>query len=328
MRVLAGDIGGTKTLLALVDCVSSRCTLIHKARYASADFTELGTMVATFLRESGEPKPHQACFAVAGPVSDQGRRQTAQLTNLPWKLNSISLIQALGIPKVRLLNDLQSVGFGIAGLEEQDLVTLQSGSPEPGEPKAILGSGTGLGQAVLFWRDNRYAALPSEGGHTDFAPQDAVQMELLSELRQEFGHVSYERLVSGPGLARIYWFLQRHSGETTKEEFFEQGSDVASVISKMALEGSNPIALQALELFVEIYGAQAGNLALTVLARGGVYLAGGIAPKIMPMLMDGSFVTAFNDKGRMASVMRKMPVHVINNPETGLLGAALAASRL
>ncbi len=328
MRVLAGDIGGTKTLLALVECDGNHCTVLHKARYASADYTHLIPMITLFLGESGKPAPERACFSVAGPVSILGKGQTAKLTNLLWKLDTTDLSSTLNIKHVRLVNDFQSVGYGIEALQDQDLITLQKGNPQAKEPRAIIGAGTGLGQAVLFWRGDRYEAIPSEGGHTDFAPQDIDQIGLLSKLMGDLGHVSYERLLSGSGLACIYWHLQQRSNQPSPPELKSLGTDVASAVSRMALQGKDPVAQQALNMFVAIYGAQAGNLALTVLARGGVYLAGGIAPKILPKLTDGSFVAAFNNKGRMADVNRGMPVYVIDNPESGLLGAALLASRL
>ncbi|MEE8428074.1 MAG: glucokinase [Gammaproteobacteria bacterium] len=328
MRVLAGDIGGTKTLLALVECDGNHCTILHKARYASADYTHLIPMLTLFLAESGEPAPARACFAVAGPVAIRGKGQTAQLTNLLWKLDTADLSSTLNIKHVRLVNDFQSVAYGIEALHDQDLITLQKGNPQAQEPRAIIGAGTGLGQAVLCWHGDRYNAIPSEGGHTDFAPQDIDQIGLLSKLMGDFGHVSYERLLSGSGLARIYWHLQQRSNQPSLPELETPGIDVASAVSRMALQDKDPVARQALDMFVAIYGAQAGNLALTVLARGGVYLAGGIAPKILPKLTDGSFIAAFTNKGRMAEVNRSIPVYVIGNPETGLLGAALLAGRL
>ncbi len=328
MRVLAGDIGGTKTLLALVECDGNHCTVLHKTRYPSADYTHLIPMITSFLGESGEPAPERACFAVAGPVSILDKGQTAKLTNLLWKLDSADLSSKLNIEQVRLVNDFQSVGYGIDALHDQDLITLQKGNPQAMEPRVMIGAGTGLGQAVLFWHGDRYEAIPSEGGHTDFAPQDIDQIGLLSKLMGDLGHVSYERLVSGSGLARIYWHLQQRSNQPSPPELKTLGIDVASAVSRMALQDKDPVAQQALNMFVAIYGAQAGNLALTVLARGGVYLAGGIAPKILPKLTDGSFIAAFNNKGRMANVNRSIPVYVIANPESGLLGAALLASRL
>ena len=328
MRVLVGDIGGTKTLLGLVDCAGNHCTMPGKTRYISTDYDDLTPMVLRFLRDSAEPTPERACFAVAGHVAVQPDRQQAQLTNLPWQLDSERLSKALNILHVRLINDFESVGYGITALHQDDLITLQAGDPQAKEPRAIIGLGTGLGETVLIWQDGQYTALPSEGGHTDFAPQDADQIGLLSELMEEFGHVSYERLLSGSGLARIYWYFQRRSQRPSPPEFSTPEGDVASVVSRLALSGQDPVAKQALDMFVDIFGAKSGNLALTVLARNGVYLAGGIAPKILPKLKDGAFITAFNNKGRMAALNRSIPVYVIGNPDTGLLGAALVASRL
>ncbi|HKJ09249.1 MAG TPA: glucokinase [Gammaproteobacteria bacterium] len=330
IRVLAGDLGGTKTLLVIADCEGARITVQHRQRFASGDYDDLAPMVHSFLQDSGAARPERACFGVAGPVDDDGTHQRSRLTNLPWQLDSSKLGDTLEIPHLRLINDFQAVGYGIEALGDGDLHTLQAGRHRPRGIRAALGAGTGLGQTLAVWQGERYEAFPTEGGHADFAPADDLQVELLQHLRGELGHVSFERILSGSGLARIYRFLQKRArAEAPRElnEAFESG-DPAPLISDMALAGSDPIASAALDLFVSIYGAQAGNLALTALARGGVYLAGGIAPQILPRLRDGRFMDAFRNKGRMTELAESIPVHVILNRDVGLLGAALAASHL
>ncbi|MGA7800759.1 MAG: glucokinase [Gammaproteobacteria bacterium] len=330
IRVLAGDLGGTKTLLVIADCDGTRIAVRHRQRFASADYDDLAPMVSAFLQDTGTRHPERACFGVAGPVDDDGACQRSRLTNLPWQLDSARLSDSLAITRVRLINDFQAVGYGIEALADEDLHTLQRGQPRQRGIRAALGAGTGLGQTLAVWKDGRYEAFPTEGGHADFAPVDELQTQLLQHLREELGHVSYERILSGSGLARIYRFLQERGHATPPPELadaFEAG-DPAPLISDLGLAGSDPTASAALDLFVSIYGAQAGNLALMALARGGVYLAGGIAPQILPRLRDGPFMSAFRNKGRMAQLAGTIPVHVILNRDVGLLGAALAGSQL
>jgi glucokinase len=329
-RVLAGDLGGTKTLLVIADCEQARITVRHRQRFASGDYDDLAPMVSTFLQESGIARPERACFGVAGPVDDDGSRQHSRLTNLPWQLDSTKLSDTLEIPRLRLINDFQAVGYGIEALADGDLHTLQQGQPQRRGIRAALGAGTGLGQTLAVWQGERYEAFPTEGGHADFAPADDLQGQLLQHLRGDLGHVSFERILSGSGLARIYRFLQERAHAQPPQELHEafESGDPAPLISDMGLAGSDPTASAALDLFVSIYGSQAGNLALTTLARGGVYLAGGIAPQILPRLRDGRFMAAFRNKGRMAALADSIPVHVILNRDVGLLGAALAASHL
>ena len=309
MRVLAGDIGSTKTLLQIVTREKGYCHSSHTARFDSRAWSNFIPIVEEFLRTAPPPVPEVACFAVAGPV--EGSR--AQLTNLPWEpLDAFRLARHFGLHRVRLINDFSAVGYGIEGLSETEWVTLQAGQARLRAPRALLGAGTGLGQGIAVWVNDRYEPLDTEGGHVDFAPVDEEQDRLLQFLRIRYDHVSYERLLSGAGLMDIY-------------QFFCGAIHEASAISAAALAGSDPIAVHALRLFARIYGQQAGNLALTCLARGGVYLAGGIAQYILPFLQDGAFLHAFRSKGRMEPVLREIPVHVILNPRVGLLGAALVA---
>ncbi len=332
MRVLAGDIGGTKTRLLLAECAANTCIPIVERTYTSASFTGLAPIVRVFLQGVGvtEAPAECACFAVAGPVLETEAGQIARITNLPWELRSAYLATELEIPRVRLINDFQGVGYGIDALGPDDFEVLQIGRETVRAPRAIIGAGTGLGQAILIWQNDHYEVYPTEGGHADFAPTDEWQMGLLRDLMREFGRVSYERVLSGPGLVRIYAFLRdnREAEESPAlREAMHQG-DPAAVISAYALTRDDPLANLALDLFIRIYGAQAGNFALTCLARGGVYVAGGIAPQIIERLRSDTFLTAFNDKGRMAPLTTEMPVRVILNPRVGLFGAALAAARL
>lgn len=302
--VLAGDIGGTKTLLLLAEADGLRT--VKEERFENRDYPDFSSILARFL---GSERPTAACFAVAGPVSDN----RADMTNLPWSLDGHALEKELGFP-VRLINDFEAVGYGIDALADADLETLQTGQPQPQGVRAVLGAGTGLGEGFMVWQGNGYQVFPSEGSHADFAPADERQEGLLHYLREKYGHVSWERVVSGPGLVEIYACLG--GGEADP-----------AVIAEAALAGKDAVAVDALDLFVSAYGAEAGNLALKLLPRGGLYVAGGIAPKILPKMKEGGFMEAFLAKGRFAGLLATIPVHVVKNPNVGLLGAALAARR-
>lgn len=332
MKVLAGDLGGTKTLLMIGECQGAQLHPLFEQRYDSAAFTNLLPMLQTFLQQAGPNALgiDRACIAVAGPVTASVDGQSASITNLPWRFDNVSLATQTGIARVRLINDFQGVGYGIEALAEEDVVTLQRGTPRACGPRVILGAGTGLGAGVLVWMRELYEVLPSEGGHADFAPTDAEQIELLRSLMVEFEHVSAERLICGEGLVRIYEFLRarRVAPENASLRAAMASGDAAAAISTVALVKSDRLAETALDIFVRLYGAAAGNLALTVLATGGVYVAGGIAPKIIDKLRDGAFLQAFLAKGRMATLLATLPVRVVVNARVGLMGAALAASRL
>ena len=326
MTVLAGDIGGTKTLLSLVEASASGFQVLFEKRYESADFPGFEAVLQDFMDEHGS-LPTAACFGVAGVVS--GR--TAKTTNLPWSLDADQLQSQFNIPQVRLINDFQSVGYGIEALQEEDIVTLQAGSEAAQGTRVIIGAGTGLGQGLLVWLNDHYEVVASEGGHASFAPTDDLQIQLLQHLRTRFGHASWERAVSGRGLVNVFDFLL----ETGKEQQSEalqrarQNEDPAAAISRFALAGEDPLAMQAMNLFVRLYGSQAGNLALTGLATGGVYVAGGVAPKIIDKLKDGSFIEAFIDKEvRMQGLLKAMPVRVVVNARVGLLGSMVVGARL
>lgn len=320
---LAGDVGGTKTLLQIGSADGVRAPLLEKS-YPSGGYAGLAEILDEFLREAGTDGVASACFALAGPVS--GRR--VKLTNLPWEVDADALPARFGIGRVSLINDFEAVGLGIAALQPADLVTLQAGEPQGQGVRVAVGAGTGLGVAWLSWQDGGYAVHSSEGGHMDFAPADATQYELLRYLQQRHGHVSYERIVSGPGLVAIFEFL-RDSGRTIPSAPLVaamQEGDVAAAIAQFASHGE-PAACMALELFISIYGAFTGNLALLALPRGGIFIAGGIAAKIADEMRGGDFLRAFRDKGRFAGLLETLPVHIVINPQVGLLGASLYARR-
>ena len=298
-RVIAGDVGGTKTLLRCIDVDGN---VAVEGRFDSQRFTSFSEVLRGFLERCGSVEG--ACFAVAGAVVD-GR---AEVTNLKWRVDAGELERAFSIPHVDLINDFYAVAVGVPLMRETDLVSLQRGQRDLKTPIAILGAGTGLGQAFLVPHDGHWVVVPSEGGHADFAPQDEEQARLLLWLRERHGRVSTERVVSGIGLTNIYEFLTG----TVAEPAVIAASD-------------DPAARRTREIFVDTYGAEAGNMGLKVLARGGVFLAGGIAAKNIAWFQDGRFIEAFRRKGRFSSLMDTMPVDVIVNEQVGLIGAAAVA---
>lgn len=332
MKLLAADVGGTKTLLALTEIADGRLRLVEERRYDSAAHAGFEAIVADFLARLAPDQRaiQRACFAVAGPVMAASDGEVARITNLPWRLDTRRLAEEFALPAVRLINDFQAVGYGIELLGEHDLVTLQAGRPRAAAPRVVLGAGTGLGTALLVWQGARYQVLCTEGGHVDFAPNGARQQRLLAWLARRHGHVSVERLLSGPGLAAIYEFLCEEEPARVTAELAQRvrTQDAAAAVSDFALSQGDALADEALALFVTIYGAHAGNLALLTLPYGGLYVAGGIAPRILPRLTDGRFLAAFNDKGRMAHLTAEIPVAVVINPKVGLLGAAHFAHAL
>lgn len=318
--VLAGDIGGTNARLALAE-VAPRVRIIAEQDGRSQDIPNFGEFVASFLAASSA-QPETGCLAIAGPVIGDAIRGT----NLPWTVEAEALGKRIGVPRIRLINDFAAIGYGIRVLTESDLLTLQTGRPDPAGVIGIIGAGTGLGEAVVVRTGGQWTVLSSEGGHATWAPVQDRERDLHAFLSNRYGgHVSVERVVSGPGLVDIFQFLTVSSGSSPciREEMARE--DPAAVITRHALSNGDPSARQALELFIDAYGAQAGNLALTVLAAGGIYVAGGIAAKIAPRLAEGRFLEAFRNKGRMAGLLEMVPVHVILNPDVGLLGAASAA---
>jgi len=333
MQVLAGDIGGTNTRLCVTETDGQHHQTYIECRYASADHKNLAAIIHRFVVDVGNhvrDMPKLACFAVAGPVEATAAGETARITNLPWTVSSQALVKEFGFRHARVINDFQAVGYGIEGLSPGDLAVLQEGPTVKGAPRAVLGAGTGLGQTILAWQGEYYEALPTEGGHVSFAPTNARQDGLLTFMRARHERVSCERLISGPGLVAIYEFL-RSRGEIAESPVVAASllsGDPGAAISSAALDHRDALASAALDLFIEVYGAHAGDLALTVGAGGGVYIAGGIAAKILPRLRDGAFLRAFNDKGRMRRLTESMPVSVVTSDTVGLIGAALVAARL
>lgn len=319
MQILTGDIGGTKTLLQRIEYRDGQWTEGPKKRYDSHAYPDLAPMVQEFLRDHPGQTPVNACFAVAGPVH-AGR---AKITYLPWDLEENRLQTQLDISKVRIINDFEAVGYGISTLASSEYETLQAGQNVSGAIQVVLGAGTGLGQCIRVQQDKQYRVLPTEGGHADFAPVNEEQIALLQHLLKQHMRVSYDDLVSGKGLIRIYDFLRLQSPDLANPQLEDQRrhQDAAATISEFAIERGDPLANHALDIFVSIYGAQAGNLALTALAFGGVYIAGGIAPKILPKFHSGLFMQHFLAKSPMQHIMQNIPVHVILNPEVGLRGA-------
>jgi glucokinase len=322
--VILGDIGGTHSRLELLVDRGGEWQVVHEQLYRSETFTGFDALIDDFyaleaVRQAGV-RVEAACFSVAGPV--EGRAST--LTNLNWVIDAVAISARLAIPDVLLVNDFAAAGHGIADMGEHDLMTLQRGVAQPHGTRLVVGAGTGLGVCMLTWQGDGYAVHPSEGGHTDFAPINDAQDILLASLRQAFGRVSYERLVSGPGLLRIFSVLENGGAGQPSKQLRDamQREDASAAISEFAINKADPLAVHALDLFVDVYGAFAGNMALATLARGGVYLAGGIARQIAHKLGDGSFVGAFTHKGRFSDLLRRYPLHIVTDPKVGLKGAA------
>jgi glucokinase len=323
--VLAGDVGGTNARLATVELNGHTARVARQTTYPSREYPAFTPIVRRFCEEM-ESRPDRACFGIACPVV--GDDCTAP--NLPWTINARKLAAEIEIPRTAIINDFVAVGYGIELLEPPDLATLQEGSPTPQGPIALIGAGTGLGQGFLLWEGDHYRVLPSEGGHGDYAPTDELQTGLLGFLRRRFDRVSWERLLSGAGLVNIYNYLLASavSPEQATVRAEMEKEDPPAVIARHGLARTDALSDRTLDLFCEIFGAQAGNLALTVIATGGVYLAGGIAPRIVERLRSGPFLTAFRDKGRLSGLLSRIPVHVIMNPNVALLGAAAVAARV
>lgn len=353
--ILAGDIGGTKTNLALFEWKQERAEPERERTFYSADYGSLEEILAEFLKPPAKPavdtaeaehqeeeaeakeKPEAAeaepppridaaCLGVAGPVIDNKCRAT----NLPWIIDGDELAKRFQIPTVRLVNDLEATAHGLLVLKPDEFDTLNPGAASPPKgAKALLAAGTGLGEAILFWDGVRYRPMPSEGGHADFAPSSDLEIELLRYMRASYLHVSYERLLSGPGLHAIYEFLRdTKKNEPTWVMERVKAGDPAAVIAEIGLAGQAEICVQALDLFCSIYGAEAGNLGLKTLALDGVYLGGGIAPKLLPKLKEGAFMRGFTAKGRYKRLLSGVPVRVILNQKAALLGAASVAAQM
>ncbi|TMA26782.1 MAG: glucokinase [Deltaproteobacteria bacterium] len=330
MQVLAGDIGGTKTLLAICEVSAAsertgalRVEVLASRRYDSRKFPGLGALCRTFAEEVGRGIPRWAGFGVAGPVAN-GRSHT---TNLPWILDERDLAQTLGIDGVRLANDFHALTLGIQAVKSKDLLTLNEGVRDPKGPWAVIGAGTGLGEAIA---SGEREVLATEGGHTCFAPRTELEIGVLRFLSQRYAHVSWERILSGDGLVNLAEALASITGlpmpGPLADAIHDDRSHAPAQVTAAA-ENGDALCVQVLQLFCKLYGAEAGNLALKTLATGGVYVAGGIAPRIIPFMTDGRFREAFFDKGRMRPLLEQMPVQMVLDTEAGLLGAAALAAQ-
>jgi glucokinase len=320
--ILAGDIGGTHARLAFFDVSNGGFRLVSASVFPSREYAGLDAIVSQFV-DSSSLHPDAACFGIAGPVRN-GRVQTS---NLPWTIEAKRLADTLKLKSVTLINDLEANAWGISALNAKDVVCLNQVKGHPAGNQAVIAAGTGLGEAGMYWDGTQYHIFACEGGHTDFAPRNELEIELLQYLCGRYGHVSYERIVSGPGLVNVFQFL-RDSGRGQEPQWLTdemRKTDPAAAISRAALEGKSQTCEHALDIFISIYGAEAGNLALKLLSTGGVYLGGGIAPKIVSKLAGPLFMDAFAGKGRMQSLLEAMPVMVIINDQAALMGAARCA---
>ncbi|MFP4560713.1 MAG: glucokinase [Thiohalorhabdus sp.] len=324
MRILAGDVGGTNARLALVEAGAGALRITAEERLPSGDYPGLEDLLRAFLDRHGAPAVEAAAFGLPGPVLGDRVRTT----NLPWEVEAGSLGLVLGTARVRLLNDLEAAARGIAELAPADVETLAAGESDSAGNRALIAAGTGLGEAGMFWDGARHRPFATEGGHADFAPADELDRALHRYLAECHGHVSWEHVVSGPGLVRIHAFLAAHRGRAVPgwlEAAMAEG-DPAAAIAAAAEDGSDPLCAEAMERFVRHYGAEAGNLALKLMATGGVYLGGGIAPRIAARLREPAFLEAFRAKGAMAPLLERIPVRLIHNDHAALLGAARHAA--
>lgn len=323
--VLVGDVGGTKTLLRLMDPAGAP---LVTERFESKG-PGLGELVAAFLAQAEVARfgaPRVAVFGVAGPVLDG----VCATTNLPWLVEERALERLLGIRRVRLLNDFEATAYGVRAVAPDQLITLQAGVSRPAAPIAVIGAGTGLGEAILVHTGAGYVVLPTEGGHGDFAPRNELDDVVLRSLRGKLGRVSVERIVSGLGIVEVYECLREAGVERESPAIAGElaEGDPGAVIGSHALAADDPLCVRTIDFFVSAYGAEAGNMALRTLARGGVFVTGGIAPKLLPKLQGGAFMQAFLDKGRMSEIVSQVPVFVVLDPDVPLLGAFQVASGL
>lgn len=328
---LVGDIGGTKTNIAIVNFEDGKFKFLFEESFANKNYDSLITILKNYFDEKINKNSHLSslvshltsiCFGIAGPIKDGN----CDATNLPWIVNSEKISEALNIDlnSVSLVNDLEAAAYGIELLDEKDIFILNKGITQRCGNRALISAGTGLGESIIFWDGKRYRPSPSEGGHTDFAPRNKIEINLLNYLINKYGRISYERILSGPGLLNVYnFFCDMTSHDTPqwlKERF--KNEDPSAVISDVGMSKQDRCCEKALDLFVSVYGAEAGNLALTALATGGIYVGGGIAPKILNKIKEGGFMQAFTNKGRLSVLISQIPVRVILNDKIPLLGAA------
>jgi glucokinase len=323
LRLLAGDIGGTKTHLAIFSLQGESLTIERHQRYPTAGHASLNAIIRKFLgrKDSANQEPlAAACFGVPGPVKN-GR---AKPTNISWGVDGDELSDEFSIPTVTILNDLAANALGIVELKPNDLAVIQEGDPEARGNRCVVSPGTGLGEAGLFWNGRHHRVWASEGGHADFAPRNELEIAMLEYLIKRYGHVSYERIASGMGIENIYQFLgdTRRGHEIASIAAEIKAGDAGAVISEHSEAGDCPMCRQTIEIFISVLGAEAGNMALKSMALGGVYLGGGIPVKMLPLLRGVGFINAFNDKGRHTSLLESMPIKVILNDDAALLGAA------
>ncbi len=318
--ILAGDLGGTKSNLAAFDVTNGKLRLVQRKKFSSRDFPRAEDIVESFSKEVGA-KFAAACFGVAGPVFDN----KAKATNLPWVVDGTQIGRLLGIGHVTLLNDMDITFHGVEVLEPNEVYLLQRGSPAPHENQALLAAGTGLGEAIRVWDGRRHLVVPTEGGHCDLAPRTDKEIELLRFLKKRYDRVSFEVVLSGKGFRPIHEFL---GGSVRHPTFDEPKPDAGAVeITQNALNGNCPVCVETLDMWAALYGAEAGNLALKALARGGVYVAGGISAKLSAKLKDGTFARAFSQKSKFESFLQQIPLTLVLNEDAPLLGAASVAAQ-
>jgi glucokinase len=352
-QLLAGDIGGTKTILRLANVRDEDLSryasheleieTLYEAKYPSADYPEFVPMVKSFLGAAGQKystvNPQVGCLAIAGPIVNN----TSQLTNLSWFLRGEFLAGALNIQRVQLINDFEAIGYGVTGLQAEDVYELQVGKPSDSAPMAVLGAGTGLGQGFLLPCEGEYLVFPSEGGHVDFAPQSELEFQLRKYLieKHSISRVSEERVVSGMGIISIYQFLRDRQYASESDEIgqimdmWERSAgqrseleDPAAIISRAATHKTDLISQKTMEIFIRAYGSEAGNLSLKLLPKGGLYIAGGVTAKNLELIKGGEFMYAFSNKGRVSHLLDEIPVRVVLNQHVGLIGATIKASRI
>ena len=319
--ILAGDIGGTKTNLALCNLVDGELEIVVQHQFKSRDYDRFMDLVEDFQEKTSMPKIDALCIGIAGPIINERCRTT----NLPWDIRAKDLRGHFAIESVRLLNDLEATAYGMLYLKDEEFLELNPTGRKTKGNIAVIAAGTGLGEAILYWDGNSYHPIGTEGGHSDFAPISSQQDELLTWLRRRYpGHVSYERIASGMGIYTLYEFLSETGFAPEPQAMLniKDGEDKSAMVSRCALEQKDPLCMEVLRLFAEIYAAEAGNLALKSMSLGGVYIGGGIAPKILPIIKSDYFLNAFASKGRFEELLRGMQLKVSLNPETALLGAA------